>query len=84
MTSTIERIDRTTTGDHLDVVEILTPGGVVRVNTGLVNVHTNQPAVCVEIEPNTSSRVLTGPGGDWAVTVRDRVTRTDVTLTRER
>jgi hypothetical protein len=53
-------------------LQILTPGGTVTVNTSLVNVQTNQPVVVVEVEP----------GRDWDIEVRDRLSRTDVTLTK--
>lgn len=87
MTATrpVRRIDLTTPGDHLAYVEILTPGGIVRVNTNLVTARTEQPVVVVEIEPNTLFGAKTAPGGDWDTEVRQNLPgfRTDVTLTKK-
>ena len=64
-------------------VEVLTPGGIVRVYTGMVNARDGKPAVVVEIEPNTSHRPKTSGGGDWDVEVRELTNmRTYVTLTK--
>lgn len=79
-------IDLTADTESLRWAKILTPAGIVRVNTGLVDTRTGQPCVVVEIDRNAGSvsRVLTQPGGDWDLTVRDHRlgTRTDITLTR--
>lgn len=81
---TVQRIDLTAPSDSLTYAEILTPAGIVRVNTNLVNVHTGQPTVVVEVEPNTTYRPKTAPGGDWDVDGRSVAlgARFDVTLTR--
>lgn len=75
------QIDLTETDGSLHYVEVLTPGGLVRVNVGLVDTRTGRPVVVVEIEPNIPGRAKTAPGGDWATEVRDHLGfRTDVRL----
>jgi hypothetical protein len=78
-------IDLTAPSNSLRYVEILTPGGIVRVNVGLENVRSRRPVVVVEVEPNTLHQRKTAPGGDWAVEAEERClgSRFDVTLTRE-
>jgi hypothetical protein len=64
-------------------VEIRTPGGTIRVYTGLVTTHQNLPAVTVEITPSTRSKPISGDGGHWEAEVRDfYLDRTDVSLVR--
>lgn len=79
----VQQVDLTAQHNHLTYVEILTPGGIVRVNTNLVDTRTGVPVVVVEVEPNTLYRPKTAPGGEWNVEVRDRLDRFDVTLTRQ-
>lgn len=81
-TAQVQKIDATAPGEHLSVVEVHTPGGIVRVNANLVNVRTGQPCVVVEVEPNTRYQPKTSGGGDWDIDVRDVGIRTDVTLTK--
>jgi hypothetical protein len=82
-TAPVQRIDLTAPGDSLTYVEILPPGGIVRVNTNLVNFHTGQPSVVVEVEPNSTYRPKTA-AEDWHTEVREHIgMRTDVTLTRD-
>lgn len=78
-------IDLTAPGTSLRYVEILTPGGIVRVNTCLEDTRTRRPVVVVEVEPNTAYRQRTAPGGNWEASARDRelLGRVDVTLTRQ-
>ena len=78
-------IDLTAPSDSLRYAEILTPGGMVRVSTGLVNVRDGKPAVVIEVEPNTAYRRKTAPGGNWEASVKDRelLGRVEVTLKRE-
>lgn len=66
--------------------EVRTPAGIIRVNAGLVDGHSGKPAVTVEIEPNTSYRRVTGPGGEWGVAVTRMPPASswgEVTLTRQ-
>lgn len=75
------QVDATLPGDRLAVVEVLTPAGIVRVNTNLVDTRTRQPVVVVEIEPNTEYHAKTAPGGDWEVEVQQGlISRVDVRL----
>ena len=81
-TAPVQQIDLTAPSDTLTYVEILTPGGIVRVNTNLVDFRTGQPSVVVEVEPNTTYRPKTA-AEDWYAEVREHIgMRTDVTLTR--
>jgi hypothetical protein len=65
-------------------VEIITPGGVVRVYADLVTAREGLPAVTVEIVPSTRYKPTSGDGGHWESEVRDYLTdRTDVTLVRK-
>lgn len=87
----VKRIDLTVPSDALTWVEILTPGGIVRVNTNLVTTQTGQPTVVVEVErqvPGRPGRFYAGahaePSGEWGVdVVRFGDLRIDVVLTRE-
>lgn len=90
-TAPVTRIDLTGPSNILTYVEILTPAGIVRVNTNLVDTRTGVPAVVVEIErqvpyrPNTRyGDAHTPPAGEWEAEVREQFggLRTDVTLTR--
>jgi hypothetical protein len=79
-TAPAAQIDLTAPSD----VEILTPAGIVRVNTNLVNTQTLAPVVVVEIQPNTSGRRLTASGGHWVTELTHRPgDRVDVTLTKD-
>lgn len=82
---TMTPVDLTAPSDELTYVEILTPAGIVRVNTNLVNTRTLAPRVMVEIEANTSYRAHTEPGGDWVIELNHRTSdgRVDVTLTKD-
>jgi len=84
-TGNVQRIDLTAPSDSATYVEVLTPAGIVRVNTNLVTTRTGQPCAVVEIEPNMANigRRMTEPGGEWDIEVYDHGTRTDVTLTRK-
>lgn len=77
-------IDLTGETGPLHGVEVHTPAGIIRVSTGLVSPRTGQPAVGVEIEPNTQYRARTAPGGHWQAEVRDcwPVSRLDIALTK--
>ena len=81
-TAPVQRVDLTAPSDSLTYVEILTPAGIVRVNTNLVDTRTEAPVVVVEVEQNIAGRRMTIPGGDWDAEVRDRTGRVDVRLTR--
>lgn len=70
------QIDLTAPSESLTCVEILTPGGIVRVNTNLTDTRTGVPVVVVEVEPKT------GSGEEWNVEVTDRLSRFDVRLVR--
>lgn len=76
-------IDLTAPSQVLRYVEILTPAGIVRVNTGLEDVRTGRAAVVVEVEPNTPYQRKTASGGDWAAVPSHRGSRVDVMLTRQ-
>jgi hypothetical protein len=67
----VQQIDLTAPSGSLTYVEILTPAGIVRVNTNLVSVRTNQPAVVIEVEPDVAR---------WNTSVND--SRAEITLTR--
>ena len=77
-------IDMTQVSQQGEFVEILTPGGIVLVNTSLVTTQGNDQVVVVEIEPNMYGRQRTDPGGNWDHEVQEHLTgsRIDVTLTR--
>jgi len=85
-------VDLTAPSTSMEYAEILTPGGVVRVNVGLVDTQTGRPVVVVEVEPQHPARpnrcyskAHAAPTGDWESDVREHVgLRTDVTLTRTR
>jgi hypothetical protein len=78
-----QTVDLTAPSAQLTYVEVLTPAGIIRVNAVAVDTRTGQPAVVVEIEPNTWYQRKTAPGGEWETEVRDNLgSRTDVTLTR--
>lgn len=77
-----QRIDLTEPGSHLRYVEVRTPGGIVRVNTNLVDTRTGRPVVTVEVEPNSTYLPRTA-AEDWHVSWREIGSRLDVTLTRE-
>ena len=70
--------------DRLEFIEVRTAGGIIRINTGLEDTATGQPAIVVEISQNTQSQPGTEAGGDWDVRIRKLGlgVRTDVTLTR--
>jgi hypothetical protein len=73
------------TGDgQLRYVEVLTPGGVVRISTNLVDTHSGAPVVVVEVEQNILGRARTETGGDWDVEVSEHLTgsRTDIRLVK--
>jgi hypothetical protein len=84
-TEPVQRIDLTAPAERLTYVEILTPAGTVRVNTGLVNWRTDQPAVSVEIKPANEYNRRGAPGENWDAEVREVAlgSRIDVTLTRQ-
>ena len=91
-TEPVQTVDLTAPSESLTCAEILTPAGVVRVNTNLVNWRTGQPVVVVEIErqvparPNTAYQgAHAAPTGEWEAEVREQFggLRTDVTLTRK-
>lgn len=84
-TAVTQTVDLTTPGAHLRVVEVLTPAGIVRLNTNLIDVRTGRAVVVVEVEPNTLYGAKTAPGGEWETEVRDHGPgfRTDITLTRK-
>jgi hypothetical protein len=67
----LQQIDLTAPSESLTYVEILTPGGIVRVNTNLVSVGTGQPSVVIEVEPDAEH---------WNTSVN--LGRADITLTR--
>jgi hypothetical protein len=81
-TAPVQQVDLTAPSDSLTYVEILTPGGIVRVNTNLADTRTGAPVVVVEVEPNTIYRPKTAPGGEWNVEVRDHLSCFDVRLVR--
>jgi hypothetical protein len=82
-TEPVTTVDLTAPSESLPYAEILTPAGIVRVNTGLVNVRTGRPVVVIEVTPNKTYNPRTA-AEDWDVSVRDvgPGIRTDVTLTR--
>lgn len=73
-----------TKANGTELVEVLTPGGTVRVYIGMVNVQNNRPAVLVEVTPNSTYHQETKPGGDWETDVQENLPnmRTDVVLTK--
>ena len=81
-TAAAQQIDLTAPSDSLTYVEVLTPAGIVRVNTNLIDTRTRRPVVVVEVEPNTTYRPKTA-AEDWHVSWADRGSRFDVTLTRQ-
>lgn len=89
-TEPVTRVDLTAPSASLSYAEILTPAGLVRVNTGLVDTRTGRPVVTVEVErqipprPNTRfSGAHTAPSGEWSYEVRENLgMRVDVVLTR--
>ena len=90
-TAPVTRIDLTGPSNILTYVEILTPAGIVRVNTNLVDTRTGAPVVVVEVErqvparPNTRYEgAHTPPTGEWKAEVREQFggLRTDVRLIR--
>ena len=92
-TQPLQQVDLTAPSESLTYVEVLTPGGIVRVNTNLVDTRTGAPVVVVEIErqvpyrPNTRyQEAHVPPSGEWAVEVDEQFggLRTDITLTREK
>jgi hypothetical protein len=70
-------VDMTGHGDSLRSLEIHTDAGIVRVNTNLEDTRTRVPVVVIEVEPKTDA------GGHWVTSVRDRITRTDIRLTKD-
>ena len=79
-------IDMTSPGDSMEYTEVLTPGGIIRVGTGLTDTRTGQPVVLVEIEANSSYARHTAPGGHWNITT-SQLTGTErrvVRLTRQK
>lgn len=76
-------INMTERGDHLRFVEIITRGGIIRVNTNLVGVHDSREHVLVEIEPSTWIKPTSGDTSPWDAKVLDRGDRIDVTLIRK-
>ena len=48
------QVDLTAASGSLTYAEILTPAGIVRVNTNLVNVRTGQPSVVIEVESDSA------------------------------
>ena len=53
------RIDLTGSGSELRYVEIVTDGGIVRVNVNLVDIRMNHRVVVVEAEPGLRWNALT-------------------------
>lgn len=76
-TAPVQQVDLTAPSGSLTYVEILTPGGVVRVNTNLTDTRTGVPVVVVEVEPRIS------PEEEWNVEVTDHLSRFDVRLVRQ-
>lgn len=73
MSKLVQQIDLTETGESLRYAEILTPGGLVRVNVNLVDTQTGQPVVVVEVKSNIH----------WETEVREHLgDRTDIRLKR--
>lgn len=75
-------IDLTERGEQLRYVEIITRGGVIRVNTNLVTTQGGHDRVVVEVEPSTRDIPRSGDGGHWETIVHQAVSRTDIVLTR--
>jgi len=65
-------------------IEVLTPGGIVRITTNLVDTISGMPVVTVEVEQNILGRARTHEGGDWETEVNEHATRTrtDVRLVK--
>jgi len=61
-------VDMTDPRSPMTTAEILTPGGVIRVNVDLVVVRTGQQRVMVEIEAEDERRPLRQGRGIWDVT----------------
>jgi hypothetical protein len=59
-----QRIDLTGFGGQLRYVEVVTDGGVVRVNVNLVDTRTRARVVAVEVEPARDWDALTSRRGD--------------------
>jgi hypothetical protein len=77
-------IDMTGRGTSLRYVEIITRGGVVRVNTNLLGVHDGgREYVTVEVTPSTRVMPTSGDGGHWHAEVTELHGRTDIALIRE-
>jgi hypothetical protein len=71
----VRQVDLTAPSDSLTYVEILTPGGVVRVKVNLADTRTGVPVVVVEVEPRITPE-------EWDVEVTDRLGRFDVRLVK--
>lgn len=76
-------IDLTERGESMRYVEIITRGGVIRVNTNLVGVQDGREHVVIEIHPSTRAMPRSGDGGHWDVVTHDHGSRTDVSLIRQ-
>jgi hypothetical protein len=70
--------------DKLEFIEVLTDGGIIRINTGQVDTATGEPVIVVEITQNTPWNPQTAPGGEWDVRVRKLGLgqRTDIAIVR--
>jgi hypothetical protein len=65
-------------------VQLVTPGGIVNVHTGLVTAKEGLPAVTTEIAPSTREMPTSGDGGHWGIEVRDfYLDRTEVSMIRK-
>jgi hypothetical protein len=83
MTTEVAQVDLTAPSDSLTYAEIITPAGIVRVNTNLIDTRTGAPVVVIEITPEGMRSPRTAAEG-WDISVRDvgLGIRTDITLTR--
>jgi hypothetical protein len=61
-------IDMTDPKGPVTTAEIRTPGGIIRVDVGLVVVRTGQQRVTVDVEANNERRPPALGGGIWDVT----------------
>lgn len=74
-TEPVTQVDLTAPSDSLTYAEILTPAGIVRVNTNLMDTRTGRPVVVVEVEHKASS-------GEWDIRWGDHGSRFDVRLVK--